>query len=90
MQSTEAVLGAYVLFVLLGATIIWAFSIWASIGVARNKGRSPLLGGVMGATLSVLGLALMWLAPANMEVVTRREVALRARIASERPAQDVP
>jgi len=83
-------LGFYVVFWLLGATIIWVFSIWASIGVARNKGRNPVLGGVLGAVFSLLGLVLIWLTPANIEAVMRREMELRARLGQARPSQDVP
>ncbi|MSQ41953.1 MAG: hypothetical protein EXR65_02825 [Dehalococcoidia bacterium] len=71
------------LLVLPALLALWVFFIWASAGVARNKGRSLIIGGLMGGVFGVLGLVLMWLMPVNREVVARREQELRARLRTE-------
>ena len=65
------------MIVLLILFALWVFFIWASVSVAQNKGRSAVLGFVLGAGLGIFGLVLMWLVPANQQVIWEREAAFR-------------
>ncbi len=67
------------LLVLLIPLAIWAFFIWAGITFARNKGRDPWLGGILGGVLGIFGLIILAIIPDNKEVKWRREADWRAR-----------
>lgn len=65
---------------------VWALCVWWAASLAGSKGRSPLLGGVLGFFFVLLGVLIVALLPTNRRAVFEREEQWREERAVARDA----
>ncbi|MPZ97856.1 MAG: hypothetical protein GEU80_00740 [Dehalococcoidia bacterium] len=61
--------------VIVALVVVWLLAAWLAARLAYFKGRSLALGAIIGLALPVVGLAVVWFIPPDLERMVLRQSA---------------